>query len=96
MLQFNTQEEKSMGEFYYVNKSAKLSRVQLVHTASCPLLPALEDRTFLGTFYAPLDAIRQAKKFHLQATGCERCCPQPLKKRKNTKTSASAAAQLVY
>ncbi|WP_275555924.1 hypothetical protein [Mixta sp. Marseille-Q2659] len=85
-----------MGKFYYVNKSANSSRIQLVHTGDCPLLPALENRTFLGTFYAPLDAIKQAKKFHPQATGCERCCPTPLKKRKNSKTQTSATAQLIY
>lgn len=69
-----------MGIYYYVNTKVKLSRVYLLHTAQCPLLPPLEERLFLGTFYAPRDALKQAKKYYPQTEGCEICCPQLVKK----------------
>lgn len=73
-----------MGQFYYVHTKAGSSGVNRVHCAGCPSLPSLEDRFFLGTFYAPLDALKQARKYYPRAEGCKNCCPQ-LKKKKGIK-----------
>lgn len=70
-----------MGQYYYVNTKTGLSRVYLVHSAQCSLLPPRDERLFLGTFYAPLDAIKQAKKYYAHAEGCKKCCPGHVKKR---------------
>ena len=71
-----------MGQYYYVNKTLGTFRVPLVHTADCPQLSSLDQRLFLGTFYAQLDAVKQAKKYYPQAELCERCCPQPKPKKR--------------
>ncbi|MDU3815968.1 hypothetical protein ACTJMU_12785 [Mixta calida] len=69
-----------MANYYYVNKKAGMARIHLVHTANCSRLPPLENRFFLGTFYAQLDAVKQARKYYPQAEICENCGQRPIKK----------------
>ncbi|GLR09310.1 hypothetical protein COO59_03805 [Mixta theicola] len=77
-----------MGKYYYVNTKAGSAGVYRVHTAHCPSLPSLNDRFFLGTFYAPLDAIKQARKYYAYAEGCKTCCPQRKNKEKIIKNQS--------
>lgn len=85
-----------MGKFYYVNTKAGSSGIYRVHCAHCPSLPSLNERFFLGTFYAPLDAIKQARKYYPQAEGCKNCCPPRKKKKETAKNQESAAPSPFY
>ncbi|URQ59212.1 hypothetical protein LQ939_10135 [Pantoea alhagi] len=84
--------ERIMGKFYYVNIKAGSSGVYRVHSAHCASLAPENDRFFLGTFYAPLDAIKQAKKYYARAEGCKNCCPLPKKKKESHKNQTSITA----
>ncbi|WP_071524428.1 hypothetical protein [Pantoea sp. A4] len=69
-----------MAAFYYVSKQADYADHHVVHAADCRFLPDSNDRQFLGTFYAPNDAIHQAQKYFPSAVGCVTCCPLPLRR----------------
>lgn len=61
--------------YYYVDKQEAYNNNHVVHAIGCPFLPPFHKRLFLGTFYSPLGAIQQARKFYPTALGCRECCP---------------------
>lgn len=69
-----------MASYYYVNKETGYHDNHVVHAAGCKYLAPLHSRQFLGTFYTPVAAIQQARKYYAGALGCEHCCPAVVKK----------------
>jgi hypothetical protein len=58
---------------YYVNKNSQPNGDHEVHTESCPYLPSLSNRLYLGTFSNCADAVREAKRHYTKANGCYTC-----------------------
>lgn len=61
---------------YYVNKNAQVNGDHEVHKSTCPWLPNIENRIYLGEYYNSHDAVRAAKKYYIQSNGCVHCCPE--------------------
>lgn len=69
-----------MAIWYYVDKTSGYNNNHVVHAAHCHYLPKMQHRLFLGTFYNPVAAIQQARKYYSGAMGCAACCPVNVKK----------------
>lgn len=63
---------------YYVRIKPQLNGTNAVHKEDCPFLPDIEDRKYLGEFSSSLEALREAKMYFSDASGCYFCareCP---------------------
>ena len=59
---------------FYVNKNAQPTGEHEVHTSSCPFLPRVENRIYLGMFNTCAEAIIAARRYYLNVDGCYYCC----------------------
>ena len=59
---------------YYVNNECQPTGDYEVHTETCPHLQT--DSRFLGEYPSCYEAVKEAKKYHLWANGCN-CCSLP-------------------
>lgn len=57
---------------YYVNNNVQANGDHEVHRDGCSFLP-VSNRTDLGFFNTCQEAVREAKKYHLQVNGCYYC-----------------------
>lgn len=60
--------------YYYVNRNAQPTGEHEVHEGSCPYLPTIENRIYLGIFDNCQQAVREAKKYYSNVDGCYYCC----------------------
>ena len=58
---------------YYVNKNAHSTGEHEVHIFTCPHMPELENRIYLGVFKNCRGAIKEAKEHFLNVDGCYFC-----------------------
>lgn len=59
--------------YYYVNKNAQLNGDHEVHKSGCSYIPEEYNRLYLGDFSNCHDAVREAKKYYHQSSGCYYC-----------------------
>ena len=60
---------------YCVNQNAQPNGDHEVHTATCTVLPAVQNQTYLGEFTSCGPAVVAAKKHYKQSNGCAFCSP---------------------
>jgi hypothetical protein len=60
---------------YYVNNNAQSSGDHEVHDETCPYLPLIVSKKYLGDFSSCGPAVAEAKKTYPTADGCARCSP---------------------
>ena len=58
---------------YYVNKNSQSNGDHEVHKAGCSYMPNKENRQNLGEFSNCSGAVREAKKYYSQSSGCYYC-----------------------
>ena len=67
-----------MYNHYYVNKqtTGNPNYNHEVHKGTCPYLPSVLNREYLGYFSSCAEAIKKAKEFYTNVDGCAICCPE--------------------
>lgn len=58
---------------YYVRIKPQLNGSNAVHKESCPFLPGIENRIFLGEYGSSLEALRDAKLYFSEVSCCCFC-----------------------
>jgi hypothetical protein len=59
---------------YYVNTKRQSTGDYEVHTESCPWLPGVDSRLYLGMFYDCHAAVQKAARHVKPVNGCYHCC----------------------
>lgn len=66
-----------MGDYYYLEQKPHQQTLNVVHRNGCQKLGLIRrQREFLGTFYAPADALLIAKKRYGRSGLCSLCCQE--------------------
>lgn len=67
-----------MYNHYYVNKqtTGNPNYNHEVHKESCPYLPSVLNREYLGYYSTCSEAIEKAKENYSNVDGCAVCCPE--------------------
>lgn len=60
---------------YYVNNHAQPNGDHEVHNETCPYLPSVLSKNYLGDFSSCKDAVEEAKRTYPTADGCATCSP---------------------
>jgi hypothetical protein len=63
-------------ESYYVRIKQQSFGYNSVHKEDCFFLPNIEDRKYLGEFNSCKKAVRLAKSYFPEVTGCIFCCEE--------------------
>lgn len=62
-------------EYYYVTQQAEQADFHLLHRRGCEKMPEKNRLVFIGSFYAPLQALTIGKvRFGEQVKPCYYCC----------------------
>lgn len=64
---------------YYLNKdsSHNPNGDNEVHLSTCPNMPSVYNRVYLGIFTNGVQAVQKAKSMgYYKADGCKTCCPE--------------------
>lgn len=67
-----------MFNYYYVNRDVtnNPNYNHEVHKSTCPFMPSVQNRIYLGYFASCSDAIKAAKRYYNNVDGCAVCCPE--------------------
>jgi hypothetical protein len=69
---------KTFMKSYYVRIKPQLNGTYAVHREDCPFLPSKENRIYLGKYSSCFEALKHAKMYFREATGCYFCTTQTL------------------
>lgn len=58
---------------YYVRIKPQLNGTNAVHKEDCPFLPDIENMIYLGEFSSSSEALREARAYFSEASGCYFC-----------------------
>lgn len=77
-------------EYYYVTQQPEQAAFHLLHRQGCQKMPVKNRLTFIGSFYAPMQALTIAKvRFGNQVKACYFCCQAQQERYARTPASAS-------
>lgn len=62
-----------MQTYYFLANEMTYAGLRLIHVKSCSKLPLVKKRYFLGTFYHPINALQQSKRFWPNTALCSGC-----------------------
>jgi hypothetical protein len=61
-------------KFFYLSSNSTPTGEFEIHERNCPKIPSLAERSYLGPFVTPAEALKQARRFKPKAVLCTYCC----------------------
>lgn len=61
-------------KFFYLSSNSTPVGEFEIHERNCPKIPSLSERSYLGPFVTPAEALKQARRFKPKAVLCTYCC----------------------
>lgn len=65
-----------MNSRYYISHKARINDHHSVHRDCCPFMPDDGEKTYLGSFDDPTEAVKSGKKYYKLASRCPFCCKE--------------------